>query len=436
MREQHQIWYGIPVPPDEQDEQDETLSEAFWAVARLLRRRNREALAPWDVTPSQSRAVGVLTRHGTMRLSELAEHLRIVARSATEVVDDLQERGLVERLPDPRRPARHPGAAHRTRHRGRHRDPRLPRRRGRGLLQRTHRRRPRGPQPHPAHPAPVNPAERDIGQFDPERTAMASRSTQELPDGARRSVQGVLAVGTGTHPVGALEGGAEGERAAVSDGPGHRRRPWPRPRPAGRQPAPSASRSGTPSAAPRRPRGSAGPATPGTPRPPTASSATVHGWPGSSCISRITRPTTGSALALNHAGTATVRAANAARKARDEQQVEQPVEDTCWPGSSFTISAASSADDRAVPVAGPHARRAAAVHRAAAGSPRRRSGRCRPASRRNRSAALPHVRTPRSIVSTRLLPVERGAAPAGVDDDRGLGRRIVGDHVGIGRPGR
>lgn len=84
------------------DEQDETLSEAFWAVARQLRHRNREALAPWDVTPSQARAVGVLTRHGTMRLSELAEHLRIVARSATEVVDDLQARELVERLPDPR----------------------------------------------------------------------------------------------------------------------------------------------------------------------------------------------------------------------------------------------------------------------------------------------------------------------------------------------
>jgi DNA-binding MarR family transcriptional regulator len=83
------------------DEQDETLSEAFWAVARRLRQLNREALAPWEVTPSQSRAVGVLARHGTMRLSELAEHLRIVARSATEVIDDLQQRALVERLPDP-----------------------------------------------------------------------------------------------------------------------------------------------------------------------------------------------------------------------------------------------------------------------------------------------------------------------------------------------
>jgi DNA-binding MarR family transcriptional regulator len=36
-----------------------------------------------------------------MRLSELSEHLRIAPRSTTEVVDGLQERGLVERLPDP-----------------------------------------------------------------------------------------------------------------------------------------------------------------------------------------------------------------------------------------------------------------------------------------------------------------------------------------------
>ena len=83
------------------DEQGDSLSELFWAVARRLRQRSREALAPLDITPSQSRAVSVLRRHGTMRLSELAEHLRIVARSATEVVDGLQGHGLVERRPDP-----------------------------------------------------------------------------------------------------------------------------------------------------------------------------------------------------------------------------------------------------------------------------------------------------------------------------------------------
>lgn len=36
-----------------------------------------------------------------MRLRELSEHLRIAPRSTTEVVDGLQERGLVQRRPDP-----------------------------------------------------------------------------------------------------------------------------------------------------------------------------------------------------------------------------------------------------------------------------------------------------------------------------------------------
>ena len=80
---------------------DESLAETFWAVASHLRRQARDSLAPWDITPSQSRALGVLARHGEVRPGTLAEHLRIAPRSATEVVDDLQSRGLVERRPDP-----------------------------------------------------------------------------------------------------------------------------------------------------------------------------------------------------------------------------------------------------------------------------------------------------------------------------------------------
>jgi DNA-binding MarR family transcriptional regulator len=80
---------------------DESLSEAFWAVARQLREISQEALAPWDITPSQLRALRVLKRHGPMRLSELSDHLRIAARSATEVTDALEARGLAGRHPDP-----------------------------------------------------------------------------------------------------------------------------------------------------------------------------------------------------------------------------------------------------------------------------------------------------------------------------------------------
>jgi DNA-binding MarR family transcriptional regulator len=80
---------------------DESLSEAFWSVARQLLDTSQETLAPWDITPSHLRALRVLTRHGVMRLSELSEHLHIAARSATEVVDALETRGLAQRRPDP-----------------------------------------------------------------------------------------------------------------------------------------------------------------------------------------------------------------------------------------------------------------------------------------------------------------------------------------------
>jgi DNA-binding MarR family transcriptional regulator len=80
---------------------EESLSETFWGVSRQLRQLTRQALEPWEITPGQSRALTVLMRHGTMRLRELSEHLRIAPRSTTEVVDALQERGLVQRRPDP-----------------------------------------------------------------------------------------------------------------------------------------------------------------------------------------------------------------------------------------------------------------------------------------------------------------------------------------------
>jgi DNA-binding MarR family transcriptional regulator len=80
---------------------DETLAEAFWAVARRLRDTSQETLAPWDITPAQLRALRMLRRHGVMRLSELSDRLRIAPRSATEVVDDLEARGIAERHPDP-----------------------------------------------------------------------------------------------------------------------------------------------------------------------------------------------------------------------------------------------------------------------------------------------------------------------------------------------
>jgi DNA-binding MarR family transcriptional regulator len=89
------------VTADRLEDRDESLSELFSTVARRLRRLSRDTVQPWDINPSQSRALGTIARHGVMRLRDLSEHLSIAPRSTTEVIDGLEARGLVERKPDP-----------------------------------------------------------------------------------------------------------------------------------------------------------------------------------------------------------------------------------------------------------------------------------------------------------------------------------------------
>lgn len=88
-----------PTTPDDQP----SLSQLVMRTARALRRVNRDELEPFGLTPSQSRALGVVSRYGEQppRLGDIAARLDIAPRSATEVVDALQERGLVRRTPDP-----------------------------------------------------------------------------------------------------------------------------------------------------------------------------------------------------------------------------------------------------------------------------------------------------------------------------------------------
>jgi DNA-binding MarR family transcriptional regulator len=89
--------YHSPVTEDGTGE----LGDLLMRVARTQRRRWRDALAPWDLSPHQARALRVVCERDGVRLSDLAEALHIAPRSATEVADGLQERGLVERAADP-----------------------------------------------------------------------------------------------------------------------------------------------------------------------------------------------------------------------------------------------------------------------------------------------------------------------------------------------
>ena len=106
------------------------LGDLMHAAFRGLRRRWMHQLAPFDLTPHQFRALNAVARVDAarvdpggsapagsapasggggcaeagvagVRLKDLAERLRIAPRSATEVVDQLQDKGLLTRTPDP-----------------------------------------------------------------------------------------------------------------------------------------------------------------------------------------------------------------------------------------------------------------------------------------------------------------------------------------------
>jgi DNA-binding MarR family transcriptional regulator len=77
------------------------VADLLHAVERRLRIQRNAALSPFGVTPAQARALRMLSAgEGGVRMSELAERLRIARRSATSVVEELVTLGLVQRSAD------------------------------------------------------------------------------------------------------------------------------------------------------------------------------------------------------------------------------------------------------------------------------------------------------------------------------------------------
>src|ERR1700691_3086321 len=78
------------------------LADLLQWQTRRLRRAQASRLAPLGLTPAQERALRIITRsEEPLRMTELADHLGIVPRSVTTVIDALEEAGLVRREIDP-----------------------------------------------------------------------------------------------------------------------------------------------------------------------------------------------------------------------------------------------------------------------------------------------------------------------------------------------
>ena len=74
------------------DEGTAELGDLLMRVARTQRRRWRDVLAPWELSPHHARALKVVSERDGVRLAP---------RAAPAGADGLQERGLIQRTPDP-----------------------------------------------------------------------------------------------------------------------------------------------------------------------------------------------------------------------------------------------------------------------------------------------------------------------------------------------
>lgn len=75
-------------------------------LAHAIRKQRLKALEPFGLALHQARAFAIIGRESArggqeLRLTGLAHRLRIAPRSATEVVDALEQKGLVLRSPSP-----------------------------------------------------------------------------------------------------------------------------------------------------------------------------------------------------------------------------------------------------------------------------------------------------------------------------------------------
>lgn len=71
-------------------------------VYRLYESETQKILAPEDVTIAHWYYLRVLSEHGTLNQLELSKRVGITAATAVPALDNLESRGFVKRLPDPK----------------------------------------------------------------------------------------------------------------------------------------------------------------------------------------------------------------------------------------------------------------------------------------------------------------------------------------------
>ncbi|MDF2546989.1 MAG: transcriptional regulator [Anaerosolibacter sp.] len=69
-------------------------------VCTSIKRKGREILADFEITPPQFDALVQLIKHGDLTISELSNRMFLACSTITDLIDRMEKNGLVERVRD------------------------------------------------------------------------------------------------------------------------------------------------------------------------------------------------------------------------------------------------------------------------------------------------------------------------------------------------
>lgn len=76
------------------------LEELLRSVGAILKKRGRDILANFDITPPQLDALLVLKEFGELTMGELCQKMYLACSTATDLIDRMERNQLIERVRD------------------------------------------------------------------------------------------------------------------------------------------------------------------------------------------------------------------------------------------------------------------------------------------------------------------------------------------------
>lgn len=76
------------------------IEELLRNVGTILKKRGRDILSNFDITPPQLDALLVLREFGELTMGELCQKMFLACSTATDLIDRMERNGLIERVRD------------------------------------------------------------------------------------------------------------------------------------------------------------------------------------------------------------------------------------------------------------------------------------------------------------------------------------------------